>query len=116
MKGGTGVNLSPRSPGQTTFKKPSFITVNPLLDKISKESKSVFLYGDFNVNLLKYDHHVTTNEFLGSLSSHMFLSHIIHPNRVTCNSKTLTDDIFSNILSPDSVSGSLTAAVSDHLP
>ena len=116
MKGGTGVNLSPRSPGQTTFKKPSFITVNPLLDKISKKSKSVFLYGDFNVNLLKYDHHATTNEFLDSLSSHMILSHIIQPNRVTCNSKTLIDDIFSNILGPDSVSGSLTSAVSDHLP
>ena len=89
---------------------------NLLLDKISKENKSIFLLGDFNVDLLKYDHHAPTNEFLDSLSSHMFLPHIIQPTRVTSNSKTLIDNIFSNILGPDSVSGNLTATVYDHLP
>ena len=53
------------------------IYLNPLLDKISKESKSIFLLGDFNVDLLKYDHNAPTNEFCDSLSSHMFLPHII---------------------------------------
>ena len=38
--------------------------LNTLLDKISKENKSVFLLGDFNVDLLKYDKHAPTNEFL----------------------------------------------------
>ena len=47
--------------------------LNTLLKKISKENKSVFLLGDFNVGLLKYDKHAQTNEFLDSLSSHMFL-------------------------------------------
>ena len=88
----------------------------PLLDKISKESKSIFLLGDFNVDLLKHDYDAPTNEFFDSLSSHMFLSHIIQPTRVTSNSKTLIDNIFSNILGPDSVSGNLTDTVSDHLP
>ena len=88
---------------------------NPLLDKISNESKTIFLLGDFNVDLVKYDHHAPTNEFLDSLSSQMFLPHI-QLTRVTCNSKTLTDNIFSNILGLDSVSGNLTATVSDHLP
>ena len=46
----------------------------------------------------------------------MFLLHIMQPTRVTSNSKTLTDNIFSNILGPDSVSENLTATVSDHLP
>ena len=77
------------------------------------KSKSVFLLGDFNVDQLKYDHHVPTSEFLDSLSSHVFLPHIIQPTRVTSNSKTLIDKIISI---PDSVSGSLTATVSDHLP
>ena len=92
------------------------IYLNPSLDKTSKESKSVFLLGDFDVDLLKYDHHAPTNEFLDSLSSYMFLPHIIQRTRVTSNSKTLIDDIFSNILSPDSISGNLTATVSDHHP
>ena len=38
--------------------------LNPLLNKISKEGKSIFLLGKFNVDLLKYDHHEPTNEFL----------------------------------------------------
>ena len=46
----------------------------------------------------------------------MFLPHIIQPTRVTCNSKTLIDNIFSNIVGSDSVSQNLTATVSDHLP
>ena len=32
------------------------IYLYPLLDNILKESKSVFMFGDFNVHLLKYDH------------------------------------------------------------
>ena len=29
--------------------------LNDLLDKLSKENKTVFLLGDFNINLLDYD-------------------------------------------------------------
>ena len=90
--------------------------LNPLLDKISKERKSIFLFGDFSVNLLKYDCHALTNKFFDYLSCHMLLPKIMQPTRVTSNSKALIDNIFSNTLSPDSVSGSLTATVSDHLP
>ena len=90
--------------------------LNTLLDKISKENKSVFLLGDFNVDLLKYDKHATTNEFLDSLSSHMFLPHIVQPTRISTTSKTLSDNIFSNIPTPSSVSGNLTSSISDHLP
>ena len=38
--------------------------LNPLLDKLGKEQKTVFLLGDFNVDLLKYKQHKVTNEFL----------------------------------------------------
>ena len=92
------------------------IYLNPFLDKTSKESKLIFLLSNFNADLLKYDHHASTNEFLDSISSYMFLLHIIQPTRLTSNSKALVDNIFSNILGLDSVSGNLTATVSDHLP
>ena len=81
--------------------------LNTLLDKISKENKSVFLLGDFNADLLKYDKHAPTNQFLDSLSSHMFLPHIVQPIRVRTASKTLIDNIFSNIHTPSSNSGNL---------
>ena len=62
--------------------------LNTLLDKISKENKSVFLLGDFNVDLLKYDKHAPTNEFLNPLSSHMSLPHVVQPTRISTTSKT----------------------------
>ena len=40
--------------------------LNPLSEKLLKEQKSL---GDFNVDLLKYEQHKATNEFLDSLPS-----------------------------------------------
>ena len=92
------------------------IYLNILLDKILKKRKSFFLLDGFNLDLLKYDHHALTNEFLDSFSSHMFLLHIIQLVWVTSNSKTIIDSIFSNILDPGFISGNLTFTDSDHLP
>ena len=90
--------------------------LNNLLDKVSKEQKSVFLLGDFNVNLLNYNDHNPTNEFLDSLASNSFVPYILQPTRLTSHSKTLIDNIFSNIISPEAISANLTAPISDHLP
>ena len=57
------------------------------------------MLGDFNKNLLNYEQDTSTNEFLNSLSSHLFLPHILQPTRVRSNSKTLIDYIFSNAVS-----------------
>ena len=43
--------------------------LNKLLENISKEQKSVFLIGDFNVNLLNYNEHNQTNDFFDCLAS-----------------------------------------------
>ena len=87
-----------------------------LLEKLSKENKTVFLMGDFNVDLLKYDKHNLTNEFLDSLSSNYFLPLILLPTRITMSSKTLIDNIFSNKISQNITSGNISASISDHLP
>ena len=50
--------------------------LNIILQKKSKEKKNVFLLGDFTVNLLKYDKHAGTNEFIDSLSPYMYLPYI----------------------------------------
>ena len=71
--------------------------INNLLNKLSKENKTVFLLGDFNIDLLNYSQHSLTNEFLGSLSSHMLLSLIVKPTRIRNNSKALIDNIYSGI-------------------
>ena len=43
--------------------------LNELLDKLSKENKTIFLLGDFNINFLNYHIHPPTNEFLDSFIS-----------------------------------------------
>ena len=90
--------------------------LNKLLENISKEQKSIFLIGDFNVNLLNYNEHNQTNEFLDSLASNSFIPLILQPTRITSHSNTLIDNIFSNVIDPDIISGNLTATISDHLP
>ena len=90
--------------------------LNKLLENISKEQKSIFLLGDFNVNLLNYNEHNQTNEFLDSLASNSFIPLILQSTRITSHSNTLIDNIFSNVLDPDIISDILTATISDHLP
>ena len=90
--------------------------LNIVLQKNSKEKKSVFLLGDFNVDLLKYDKNAGTNEFIDSLSSYMYLPYILHPTRVTGHLQTIIDNIFSNYISKEAVCSNLTSTISDHLP
>ena len=89
---------------------------NKLLDNISKEQKSIFLLGDFNVNPLSYNEHNQTNEFLDSLASNSFIPLILQPTIITSHSNTLIDNIFLNVIEPDKISGNLTVTISDHLP
>ena len=51
--------------------------LNKLLENISKEQKSIFLLGDFNVNLLNYNENNEINEFLDSLASNPFIPLIL---------------------------------------
>ena len=82
---------------------------------VYKERKQVFLLGDFN-RYLNYNDHQPTNDFLDSLASNSFIPYILHRTRITSHSKTLIDNIFSNFISPEIISGNITASISDHLP
>ena len=55
---------------------------NDLLAKISRENKICFIMGDFNLNLIIFQHHQNTGEFLDGLHLNMFFSHdnTSHPN------------------------------------
>ena len=75
--------------------------LNQMLEKVSKEQKQIFLLGDFNINLLNYNVHQPTNDFLDSLASNSIIPYILQPTRLTSHSKTLIDNIFSNTLSSE---------------
>ena len=90
--------------------------INQLLKKISKEQKHIFLLGDININLLNYNEHQPTSEFLDSLAFNSIIPYILQPASLTSHSKALIDNTFSNVLSCEAISGNTTATISDHLP
>ena len=60
--------------------------------------------------------HNPTNDFLDSLASNKCISFILQPTRIISHSSTLIDNISSNVVDPDIISGHSTATISDHLP
>ena len=72
---------------------------------------------DFNIDLLKYDLHGDSSDFLDAMYPSFLLPYINTPSRViphSTHSKTLIDNIFSNMIEDSSVSGNLVTTISDH--
>ena len=73
--------------------------------------------GDFNLDLLKYDSHFNTDNFLNIMLSNHFQPHIVQPTRITDHSSTLIDNVFLNSIAEFFiVSGNLIYDLSDHFP
>ena len=92
--------------------------VNSLLSKAKAEKKIIHILGDFNINLLNADSHSGTQNFLDIMYSSSLLPTITKPTRVTKNSATLIDNIFSNSLlcTQKIMTGILYCDNSDHFP
>ena len=80
------------------------------------EKAECLLAGDFNVNLLNYDCHNDTDQFINTMYSYYFLPLITRPTRFTSTSATLIDNIMTNVFNDAIVSGIFVSDVSDHLP
>ena len=65
---------------------------------------------------MSYNENNQTSEFLDSLASNSFIPLILQPTRINSHSNTFIDNIFSNVIDADIISGNLTATISDHLP
>ena len=89
--------------------------MQPLNDKILKEDKKTYLAGDFNFDLLNTEHCETLNFFESMMSSHLIPS-ITLPTKINPKKSTVIDNIFTNQIHPDTISGNLSIAISDHLP
>ena len=72
--------------------------------------------GDFNINLVNYDSHPETNDFINLMVSHYLLPQILHPTSVTDHSATIIDSIFFDTLEFETLSGSLLTKISDDFP
>ena len=78
--------------------------------------KVMFICGDFNIDLLNQNKHKMTEEFINTLYSLSLYPKITRPSRITSHSASLIDNIFTNQIDNDTVSGLLVCDISDHLP
>ena len=78
-------------------------------------SKQAFIMGDFNIKVLNYDSHPPTNDFINNFFFNNFQPCIHHPTRVSDNSSTVIDNIFTN-LTANILCGNILAQISDHFP
>ena len=92
------------------------IHMNTVIEKILHENKYCAILGDFNLDLLQFETHSGTNDFLNILVSSYFQPQILQPTRITDHSATLIDNIFFNSLEHFTISGNLIYDLTDHLP
>ena len=84
------------------------------LDKF--KSKTMYICGDFNIDLMKYTTHLETTKFLDMKYSLGYYPLIIKPTRICTRSTTLVDNIFTNDRSNEMKNYILIDDISDHLP
>ena len=87
-----------------------------ILDSITERKCKAVLCGDFNLDLLSYNVHNYTADFVSMLFSAGFLQLISNPTRVSTNNNTATliDHIWTNDIKDKMVAGVITTYLSDH--
>ena len=91
--------------------------LNNILEILKSENKSVYIMGDYNINLLNVDTHNLSSEFLNLMYSFAFFPVINKPTRISKNTSSLIDNIFCNdIIENVLFNGILYTDISDHLP
>ena len=87
-----------------------------ILEKVTQYP--CYIMGDFNLDRLKHDKHPPTETFLDIMHANSFIPIINRPTRVTRDTCTLIDNIYTNNYNTknDNYSGLLTTDISDHFP
>ena len=93
---------------------------NSILDKvlwkINRHSKKhVLLIGDFNADIIKYDHVAGYQNLIDVMSNHCFVQLVSRPTRITDSSATLIDHVYTNNLENTISCNIVTEDISDHL-
>ena len=79
-------------------------------------SRNKFVCGDFNIDLLKQETHPGTKRFLECMYGQGLYPFTVRPSRITMNSCSLIDNIFTNRNNYSAGSGLLISDIIDHLP
>ena len=87
------------------------------LSIIKKENKNIILVGDFNYCLLKYSSDKHVRLFVDTLYENFVQPCILEPTRIVKGQRpSIVDNIFTNIIDKEIISGNFLEKISDHLP
>ena len=89
--------------------------VDTTLNKLNKENKEVYISGDFNIDLLKYNSISKHQEFYNLMTANGYLPQIIQPTRITETTMTIIENIYTNTFNNNIISGNLFIEIADHL-
>ena len=76
-------------------------SIHDILEKVS--SYPCYIMGDFNLDLLKHELHRPTEKFLDIMYANSYIPIINRPTRVTRDTCTLIDNIFTNNISINAI-------------
>ena len=91
-------------------------SMQTIFDTLKRENKICYFLGDFNFDLFKHEIHKRTSDFLDHMYSQACFPLIKRPTRITENTATLIDNIFTNTYDSKSkaLSGIYPTTISDH--
>ena len=109
-----GVVYRPPNTDMTRFTEH----ITQIIKSMKTDKKQCYIMGDFNINLLNYDTHQETRDYVDTMFSNACIPLISRPTRITPTTATLIDNIYSNDLmgNNNQINGILYADISDHLP
>lgn len=88
--------------------------LSDFLEYFSNHNNNIYLMGDFNIDLLKYENCKYSQILLQCMQSFSMLPTIDKPTRVYGSSATLIDNIFTNNLTNNISSGNIVTDTTDH--
>ena len=84
------------------------------MHELRLRSKTVYLCGDYNIDLLKIDSNEKFSTFYENTTSVGFVPKITLPTRICETTSTLIDNIYTNVIDKSHTSGILITPISDH--
>ena len=103
----------PKKTSDNTFNNK----ITETLEKLSNSHKIKILLGDFNYNLLNQDRDEHARKFIDIMYANNLQPTIDKPTRVIKGQKpSLIDNIFTNAIDKDIVTGNLLSKITDHMP
>ena len=90
--------------------------LSTILAELSNNYEHVFLYGDFNLNVLDLTQNKFISEYVDTIFSYGFLQLVTKPTRISENTATLLDHILTNSTAQTHDTFILCTKLSDHFP